>query len=133
QNIISNVGGRSNNVRLAGPSISIFSKKRSAEISDVLYFRSNANSWSATDASELQRASDRGDIYMTKLTISQPMDLEFKLGTADWEIELGSPKNGELSYVPNLGNAKAFLTPGQYHFLFNIKDFKYQFLKVKDL
>jgi 1,4-alpha-glucan branching enzyme len=132
-NIISNVGGRSNNVRLAGPSISVFSKKRSAEISDVLYFRSNANSWSATDANKLQRASDRGDIYMTKITITQPMDLEFKLGTADWQIELGSPKNGELSYIPNQGNAKAILAPGQYHFLFNIKDFKYQFLKVKDL
>lgn len=132
-NIIANVGGRANNVRLAGPSISVFTKKRIAEIKEQLYFRSNIEAWSATPTNKLLKASDRGEIYMTKLTIKNPTDLEFKLGTKNWEIDLGSPKTGELTYIPNQGNAKVFLAPGEYHFLFNIKDFKYRFLKVKDL
>ena len=70
---------------------------------------------------------------MTKLSINEPLNLEFKIATKDWEIDLGSPQNGVLSYDPNQGNARTFLPPGDYHFLFNIKDFKYRFLKVKDL
>ena len=133
KNIISNVGGRVNNVRLAGPSISVFSKKRYGNISEDLFFRSNLQSWTASTKNQLNKASDRGDIYMTKLSINEPLNLEFKIATKDWEIDLGSPQNGVLSYDPNQGNARTFLPPGDYHFLFNIKDFKYRFLKVKDL
>ena len=145
QNIIPNIGGRANNVRIAGPSIVVFTKTRTASISEPLFFRSNINSWEARSLNQLQKASDKGDIYMTQITVEQAQAVEFKLGSKDWQIDLGSPKaetkrpammepsEGFLSYLPQQDNAKVELTPGVYHFLFNIRDFKYRFLKVKEL
>lgn len=144
-NIISNLGGRANNIRLPGPGIAIFSKSETGGISDGLYFRSNLNGWQAKNSLLLKKASDRGDLYMTEVAVTFPQEVSFKIGTDDWAIELGAPRKedtssiyldpteGFLSYVPDSDNAKQVLTPGHYHFLFNIKDFKYRFLKVKDL
>jgi 1,4-alpha-glucan branching enzyme len=144
-NIIPNIGGRSNNVRIAGPSIIVFTKTRTASISEPLFFRSNINAWEARGLNQLRKASDKGDIYMTQVTVEQTQEIEFKLGSKDWSIDLGSPKKGSqstpflgptegfLSYLPEQENATIELGPGVYHFLFNIRDFKYRFLKVKEL
>lgn len=141
-NIISNVGGRSNNVRLAGPSIVIFTKKREAQIKADLFLRTSNSKWLALEDQKLRRASDGGELYSTTFTMPKAGEIEFKLGSADWSIDLGASTTihsssslleegqGYLTYVPYAPNSTVKLQAGNYQFLFNITTFKYSFIKL---
>lgn len=145
RNIISNVGGRSNNIRIPGPGITIFKKMNQGIIQDDLYLRTDLNNWAVDPNYLLRRSSDAGDIYSTVITIPQVMrgDFNFKLGTADWSIDIGKDssaslteaaflgdREGSLTYNPDRGNASISLPPGTYRFIFNLKTFKYNFIKL---
>jgi len=114
-------------------------------IQDKLYLRTNLNKWVADKKHLLKRSSDAGDIYSTVITIPRTMqrELNFKLGTADWSIDIGSDsttsltesaffgdKQGRLTYNPDRPNARISLSPGAYRFIFNLKTFKYNFIKL---
>lgn len=145
-NIISELGGRANHVRLEGTSISVFKKSVDAKISKDLFLRGSLSNWDALENFKLEMASDRGDIYVVHFDVKSDGDHEFKLGTSDWEIEMGistsrffaplielfEENNGYLSYKPALPNMKVKLTKGSYKFLFNIGNFKYSFLKINN-
>lgn len=142
QNVVSNLGGRSNHVRIAGASISIFTKKSTALINKTLYFRSNLNRWGAERSYELIRASEGGELYSSVVEVKKPGMVEFKIADQDWSIELGSSKNGLLgpsllesnqgflSYTPGRPNAKIDLPVGSYQFIFDLRNFKYSFIKL---
>ncbi len=142
QNVVSNLGGRANNVRLAGASLSIFTKKSTAAINKSLYFRSNLNDWKAEASYELLRASEGGELYRSVIELKKASTIQFKIADQNWDIELGSSKSGllgpsflesnqgYLSYVPNQANAKISLAPGTYQFIFDLRNFKYSFIKL---
>lgn len=94
-------------------------------------------------------ASDRGDIYVVNFDVEKEGKYEFKLGTADWAIDMGIstslffdpfPLNGSneffdenkgfLSYSPGLPNIATHFEKGHYKFIFNIRTFKYSFIKI---
>lgn len=141
-NVISNLGGRFNNVRMSGPSIAVFTKKRDAQIKTDLFLRTSSNRWSAQQSLKLTRSSDTGDIYSTVFETSKNGKIEFKLGSSDWAIDLGASttihtssslledNEGYLTYVPYAPNANVILAKGKYQFLFNITNFKYSFIKL---
>lgn len=142
QNVVSNLGGRTNNVRLAGASIAIFTKKSTASISKTLYLRNNQNNWKADTAYELLRASEGGELYRSIVELKNDTNFEFKIADDAWNIELGSSKSGLLgpsllesnqgflSYIPNRPNAKIHLEAGTYQFIFDLRNFKYSFIKL---
>ncbi len=146
QNIISNVGGRANNIRIDGPSILIFKKIKAGIIHKSLYLRGSINNWTASPKNRLSKASDHGDIYVVNLEVKRKGLFEFKLGTKDWGIDIGSsfdafslftPKEltkgkGYLSYIPGLPNIRTSLDKGSYKFIFNIRNYKYNFIKTKE-
>lgn len=140
-NIISLLAGRNNNVRLKGPSISIFANVKKAKITQDLFLKGTFNAWAADKKYMLQKGSERGDVYTVNISIPAAAEYEFKLATSDWNIELGAPLDGNnlnfrpnntisgnLSYVPGLKNGKVSLIKGQYKFLFDLKTFKYHFI-----
>ncbi len=136
-NVISNLGGRPNNIRLKGPSLSIFEEETRAQISKDLYLRGTHNNWEATPEHILQQASDKGHIYITQVEIEEDTILEFKIADSTWEIELGRSDNnqddlinsnnnlikGSLTYVPEQKNVRIALKKGVYKFLFNLETF----------
>jgi 1,4-alpha-glucan branching enzyme len=135
-NVISNQGHRSNIVRAKGPSITIFQAKDRAQISTPLYLRTSIQQWQALPTLKLTELSEsEGELYGTTLTIKSDTEIEFKLGSSDWEIELGreraSLRKGDdyLSYVQNGMNVKTHLTKGRYRFIFNLRSFRYHFIK----
>ncbi len=142
QNVVANLGGRANNVRIAGASISIFTKRSTAAIKKTLYFRSNLSNWEAQAANELLRASEGGELYRSFIEIKEDTEVEFKIADDSWNIELGSSKSGllgpsllesnqgYLSYVPSRPNAKIKLSAGSYQFIFDLRNFKYSFIKL---
>jgi 1,4-alpha-glucan branching enzyme len=145
QNIISNMGGRVNNIRLGQNSFSIFERKGKAKISMPLFLRGNFNNWGARTQDLLKVASDHGNIYVTELLIEKEGTYQFKLGSENWDIELGDSgekdffssmilkddQSGSLSYIPNKKNFEVHLFPGEYRFLFNIESFKYNFFVIE--
>ena len=145
QNIISNVGGRNNHIRIDGTSFILFEKDPQGTVSKSLYLRGNFNTWSANPKHMLNKASDHGDIYIVNFDIKESKKYEFKLGTKDWDIDIGlapaelffqDPKEltvgkGYLSYIPGLQNIEILLDKGSYKFIFNIRTFKYNIIKTK--
>lgn len=143
-NIISNLGGRANHVRLEATSISVYKKGVNGSIARDLFLRGNLNNWQALSDFKLDMSSDRGDIYVVNFKVPAAGEYEFKLGTADWAIEMGQSTSnffdplheileenkGYLSYKPALPNMKAKLQKGTYKFIFNIRNYKYNFLKL---
>jgi hypothetical protein len=131
-------------MRLQATSISVFKKSVNGSISRDLFFRGTLNNWQAQPEFKLNMASDRGDIYVVNFNVSESGEYEFKLGTADWAIELGESTSdffdplpemfkqntGFLSYKPALPNLKANLSKGTYKFIFNIRNYKYNFSKL---
>ncbi len=145
RNIIANVGGRFNNVRIPGPGVTIFTKKKHALVQDQLYLRSNLHNWNVKDAQKLVKSSDGGELYSATIEVpsSFNQDFRFKLGTSDWSIDLGvddtltmteaaflGDQEGYLTYNPDKGDAVITLSPGQYRFIFNLNTFKYNFIKL---
>jgi 1,4-alpha-glucan branching enzyme len=143
-NIISNLGGRINRVRLAGPSIVIFAKKNSPKLKREVYLRSNLNDWSALRSQMLMPADEKGELYMAEVNVDNDGLYEFKLATEDWQIELGLASAGKtylldeppyalggyLGYEPELPNVTVQLPRGKYKFMFNLKSFKFNFIKI---
>ncbi len=133
-NIISQYGGRYNHIRLAGSSFMLFKKQNRPEISNPLYLRGTFNNWIANDSLKLRKFTDNG--LIAEFFISKTDTFEFKLGTANWEIDLGIHKNtnativsgkGQLSYAPNQQNIKVKLKKGSYRFHFDMKTYSYIF------
>jgi len=143
-NIISNLGGRTNRVRMAGPSIIVFTKKSSPKIRKEIFLRSNLNDWSALRSQMLTPADEKGEIYMTEVHVDVEGTYEFKLASENWQIELGLASSGRnylldeppyslggyLGYEPELPNVSVNLPPGKYKFMFNLKSFKFNFIKI---
>lgn len=140
-NPIANVGGRHNQLRLAGPSIIIFEKQMKGSLSQPLYLRGTFNNWQANNDSLLKKSSDHGDIYMSEIEISKQSDFRFKIASADWVYEIGkagqsaqvkqlNQGQGYLSSVPRRPEATIKLSPGKYRFIFDIKTFKFSFIRL---
>ena len=137
-NIVRQMGGRSNLVRLKGPSISIFKKTHTPSISRNLYLVGNINNWKTTPDFLLIQ-SERENILKQSFYIQEQGTYQFKLSTENWKIEMGSDDNllnstlqGQLSYAPNMPNIKVSLKKGRYLFTFNLETFKYNFQHIDE-
>ncbi len=137
QNIISNLGGRQNLVRVDEGSLLIFEEQKIAEINSPLYLRGDITDWKALPHMKLLKSSDKGDIYSVQFDVHSRGEFAFKLGTKDWEVDIGlshhhQPEHsrGVLSYRPFQPNFIISFKPGTYKFIFNINTFKYVVLKL---
>lgn len=146
QNIISNLGGRKNLLRLKGPGFYIFKAVESPTISKTLYFRTAALNWIANEQTELKTNPQNNEELMTTVEFTKTQAIDFKLGTKNWEIDLGkstdirapgyTPNLGKfidgraLTYTVNSANMKVNVNAGKYRFKFNIKNFTYSFEKL---
>lgn len=139
QNPISQQGGRHNQVRMKGPAISIFEKTSKAKISKDLFLRGTFNNWALQD--KLLRGSDHGDIYVAEISIPNSGEHRFKLASQDWQYEIGAapkgsqPKKinqgqGYLSSTPRRPDVRLNLDRGKYRFIFDIKTFKFSFIRL---
>lgn len=140
-NPISNLGGRHNQLRLAGPSTIIFEKQQKGTLANPLYIRGTFNNWLANNDSLLQKSSDHGDIYMSEIHIAQAGDYRFKIASQDWNYEIGKSRQtaqakqigkgqGYMSSVPGRPDVNINLSPGNYKFIFDIKTFKFSFIRL---
>lgn len=145
RNVISHQGGRANHIRLYGPSILVFKREATPAISERLYLRGNFNSWEANESSLLQK-EPLPEIYSTTIELIYSGEIEFKVGSSDWSIDLGAPQlmsdtyeapkffgqknSGQLSYRMNLPNQKLFLEAGRYRFRFDLQNFTFVFEKI---
>lgn len=133
QNSIANVGGRKNLLRLKGPGFYIFKAGRAPTMNLPLYFRTDALGWTANETLLLRPNPVNSEEYITKVEFRKSQLIEFKLGSKNWEIDLGkvidkiaSPRAGDmLSYIPNSKNIKQNITAGKYQFKFNIRNYSY--------
>ncbi|MEI8346452.1 MAG: alpha-amylase family glycosyl hydrolase [Pseudomonadota bacterium] len=139
-NIISNLGGRTNNVRIDASTIIIFAKRKTPQLQQQLYLRADFNSWRADNNFKLAKRPDSEEVYTADFENPASGNREFKLATASWEIEMGSASavnqldamsKGYLTYAPDGPNIRVNLKKGKYKFLFNIKTFEYTFLSVE--
>lgn len=149
QNIISNLGGRYNLLRLKGPGFYIFRATNSAGVAKKLYFRTDVFNWVANSTTELKINSQNSEEYTVNLDFNAAKAIEFKIGTSNWEVDLGLPKDiktqvdylgskiltntdasGNLTYAAHSSNIKIKVFPGRYLFKFNIKSFTYSFEKL---
>lgn len=129
QNIISNLGGRKNLLRLKGPGFYIFKSTSTPVVSEKLYFRSSAFNWLASNLTELKANPLNSEELTVILDFKTAQSIDFKIGTAKWEIDLGqSTANSKaMSYIPNSPNVKVSVNAGRYLFKFNLKNFTYNF------
>lgn len=138
QNIVASQGGRSNLVRLEAASFNIFVQQNRPSLSQEVYLMSAQSSWKAQQKFRLKGASDQAELYATEITLDKDTLFEFKIANQDWSIEMGATEgteanlspSGQLGYTPELGNAQIFLEKGKYRFLFNTKNFRYNFISV---
>jgi 1,4-alpha-glucan branching enzyme len=136
QNIIPQLGGRNNQLRLEATSFSIFVERSRPQFSQNLYLMSPLTNWRADERYKLVPIGDAGNLFSTTITLDLSTDFEFKFATQDWIIDIGhfasskSPLNTseQLSYTPKLPNAKIHLKAGKYRLIFDIKTFKYSFV-----
>ena len=134
QNIIPNIGGRRNLLRLKGPSFIMFREETTPEVGETLYFRSNIFAWKANQNLALKPMSTGSEWLVTNLSLTKNETLEYKLGTKNWEIDIGLGEKAQtMSYIPNSPNAKVSLPAGEYLFKFNIKTFAAAFEKTNKL
>jgi 1,4-alpha-glucan branching enzyme len=132
RNPIPQVGGRNNLVRLDGTSLSIFTRSKQARIDFPLYLRSNLTNWVARGEMRLTPVSDNGELYGLNIAITEPTELEFKIASLDWSFELGASEKeieGQMSSVPDQPNQTVTLSPGNYRFVFNLRTFRFYFLR----
>lgn len=137
QNSLSNVGGRKNLLRLKGPGFYIFKSTNTPSMKLPLYFRADALNWEANESTLLKTTNSNLEEYSAKIEFSSARNVEFKLGSKNWEVDLGKIENlkfarsGEmLSYIPFSGNVKVALKSGKYLFKFNIRTYAYSFEKL---
>ncbi|MFA6236811.1 MAG: alpha-amylase family glycosyl hydrolase [Bacteriovorax sp.] len=131
QNIFSNLGGRRNLLRLKGPGFYIFKAVKSPGVSKKLYFRSSAFKWLANETTELKANPLNAEEMMTEIEFSKFQIIDFKLGTKNWEIDLGKSADVRtLSYIPFSPNMRVSVEEGKYLFRFNINNFTYSFEKL---
>lgn len=139
QNIITNLGGRKNLLRIKGVTFYMFKMTSAPNISEKLYFRSTLNDWAANSANEMTVSPQNREEMITRVTVTKGQDFEFKIATKNWEADFGKPtlasfkRNSSpdsLSYIPNSANAKASLEAGTYKFKFNIRTYSYSFEKI---
>lgn len=140
-NIIPQLGGRPNLIRLAGTSFNLFERSHTPHFKEDFFFRSNLGNWQALEEKTLRIAGDGRYLLSTEIDVPYDQVVEFKVANGDWTIELGQQygdKNdplaliGQLSYVPRQSNARIDLKAGRYQFIFNIKNFQYIFIPVED-
>ena len=131
QNIISPRGQRHNHMRLHSTSISIFKKSLNPSISESLYLRGTFNNWKISDACKLEY-NVVTENFESRFYIAEDQNVEFKLATPDWEIELGQAeqKRDAFTYRPNRSNVKRRLSKGNYSFSFNPNSFSFKFKKL---
>ncbi len=139
QNIITNLGGRKNLLRLKGPAFYIFKAGNTPKVAKPLYFRTNANNWQAVSSNELSMNPANIDEMRAVVTFTKAGPVEFKLGTKNWEIDLGKSYDSKvlkannqdfLTYIPNSSNLKATVSAGKYLFKFNIRSYAYSLEKI---
>jgi 1,4-alpha-glucan branching enzyme len=139
-NVISNIGGRSNLLRLKGPGFYLFQAFTGPSLKKNLYFRSTLNAWKANPTQMLKFNPSNPEELVTLVQVNNDSTFEFKLGSDDWEIDLGKyvqdlrrPKMvSTLSYIPLSQNVKQTLSKGTYQFKFNINSFTYSFEKTSN-
>ncbi len=149
QNIISNLGGRKNLLRLKGPGFYIFKASVSPSVATDLYFRTNSFNWVADNSTVMTVNPQNNEELMTVVEFSKNQTIEFKLGTKNWEISLGQPWEMRslpsefqftglrnplefkvLTYGVNSANTKLDVNAGKYIFKFNFKTFSYSLEKL---
>lgn len=139
QNIISNLGGRRNLLRLKGPGFYIFKAGNAPTISKTLYFRTLALNWLANEETQLKVNPANKEELIIELAFAKAQTIDFKLGTKNWEADFGKAYDskstkpllsGTLTYIPNSGNIKAAVAAGKYLFKFNIKSYAYSLEKL---
>jgi 1,4-alpha-glucan branching enzyme len=132
-NVLSNYRGRSNQVRVAPTTFMLFQLQKNAEINRTLYLMSGLNNW---QAQEDFRLLEKGNgLYVVDFWCPTDGRYEFKLGTANWDVEVGTASeypipagaSGHMSYAPNRPNVQAFLQKGRYRFQFDLRSFEYHF------
>jgi len=132
-NVISNYCGRSNLLRVAPSTFMLFQLQKNAEINKTLYLMTGLNNW---QPHEDFRLVDKGNgVFVVDFWCPAEGRYEFKLGSANWEIEMGTASNVPpfsgasdlMSYAPNRPNVKISLQKGRYRFLFDLKTFEYHF------
>lgn len=127
-NLISNLGGRNNLVRMARSTIMVFKAENDPSISKNLFLMSNFNKWIANDAYKL-KYNGQG-VFSVEFYVRQNGNYQFKLASKDWDVELGDSGHGYLSYTPDAPNVNAYLETGFYSFQFNTATYKYDFVRV---
>jgi 1,4-alpha-glucan branching enzyme len=138
QNIITNLGGRKNLLRLKGAGFYIFKMKNTPGVSSKFYFRSTANNWVANETTELKASPQNQEELSTKVVVTKAEPFEFKIATRGWEVDLGKPITANLrksaqdflSYIPHSANIKASLEAGTYKLKFNLRTYAYSFEKI---
>lgn len=140
RNIIAQMGGRNNHLRLKANTTYVFQKSIKGLLTTPLYFRGSLNGWGATESNKLVQSSEHGDVYSIVVTVPADGDYEFKLATQDWTIEFGVPArssnvdvfgndvSGQLTNCAYMPNVKVRLKKGSYRFLFSIADYKFNFV-----
>lgn len=140
RNVISNIGGRANHLRLMANSIYVFERTSRGELSIPLYLRGSMSDWLAHDSLVLRRSSDQGDLYSTVIDVPADGEYNFKVASKDWSVEFGAPERGanveqfgqdlmgQLSNMAAMPNISVKLSKGRYRFMFNIIDYKFSFL-----
>ncbi len=143
RNVIANLGGRANHLRLKANSIMVYERSSRGQISVPLYLRGSMSNWNVSKNLKLEESSEHGDVYSLTLTVKNAGEHEFKIASNDWSIEYGAPVrganverfgrdlSGQLSNMANMPNIKVTLEKGRYRFLFSIVDFKFSFLYIE--
>jgi hypothetical protein len=145
-NIISSLGGRKNLIRLKGPGFYIFKATSAPSMSEELYFRTDVFNWAANNATKLSSNPQNNEELMCTLEFVNTQTIQFKLGTAGWEVDMGLPwslggmqpsgliinplEQRVLTYAMNSENVMLDVNPGKYLFKFNIKTFSYSLEKL---
>lgn len=130
-NVISNLGGRRNLLRLKGPGFYLFKATAEPSVAATLYLRTSANHWAADETSGLKINPQNNEELLTKVVFSKAQKIDFKLGTKNWDIDLGKSSDARaLSYAVNSPNVSVNVSEGKYLFRFNIKSFIYSFEKL---
>lgn len=133
QNIIANVGGRKNLLRLKGPGFYVFKAQNIPSVSQKLYFRTNASDWRVINSNELLPHPGNPEELRASISFSKNQIIEFKIGTKNWEADLGlgpNQKNSVLTFAPYSSNVSTSVTPGKYLFKFNVRTFAYSLEKI---
>ncbi len=126
-NVISNVIGRKNMIRLGGSTMMLFQANSAPEISKTLYLMSDLNGWQAKENHKLKCATS--DECYVDFRVTNSGQHQFKLATSNWHVEMGIASDEFFSYAPGASNVDQYLRAGKYRMIFNAKTFGYKFIK----